>query len=47
MNIKREFEKWGEKYTYDITEEQKDAIVRRVMEYYADPKHCHFGEGIM
>ena len=46
MNVKGSFEKYGDTYTYDITDEQKDKIVQRLIEYYADPKHCHFGEGI-
>ena len=47
MNIKGEFEKYGETYTYDITDEQKDEVIKKLIEYYADQKHCLCGEGIM
>ena len=44
MNIKGSFEKYGDTITYDITDEQKDKIIARLIQYYST--HCHFGEGI-
>ncbi len=42
--IKGSFEKFGDTITYEITNEQKDKIVERLIKYYSE--HCHFGEGI-
>jgi hypothetical protein len=45
--IKGQFIKYGStKYSYEITEEQQRKITERVLEYYADKRHCCFGEGI-
>lgn len=44
MNITGSFKKYDSIITYDITEEQKDRIVARLIEYYST--HLHFGEGI-
>ncbi len=38
------FQKYGKKVSYEVTDEQKDQILKRLMEYYSE--HCHFGEGI-
>lgn len=45
-DIKGQFEKYGDVIKYNISDEQKDKIIHRLIEYYADPKHCHFGEDI-
>lgn len=42
--IKGSFEKYGDTISYEITDEQKDRIVERLIEYYST--YCHFGEGI-
>ncbi len=42
--IKGSFKKYDSVITYEITDEQKDKIVKRLIKYYS--KHCHFGEGI-
>lgn len=42
--IKGSFEKYGDTISYEITDEQKDRIVKRLIEFYST--YCHFGEGI-
>ena len=42
--IKGSFEKYGNKISYEITDEQKDMIVGKLLDYYST--HCHYGEGI-
>jgi hypothetical protein len=44
MTIKGSFEKYGDTISYEITDEQKDKIVERVIKYYST--YSHFGEGI-
>jgi len=44
MNIIGSFEKYGNVITYDISDEQKDKIVNRLIAYYST--HLYFGEGI-
>jgi len=44
MDICGSFEKYGEIISYVITDEQKDRIVKRLIEYYST--HIYFGEGI-
>ena len=42
--MKGSFKKYGSKVTYDITDEQKDAICERLIEYYSE--YGFFGECI-
>lgn len=43
--IKGLFTKYGDTLVnYEITDEQKDKIVERLIKYYST--HCYFGEGI-
>ena len=34
-----------ERVQYEITDEKKDLIVEKLLDYYRE--YCHFGEGIM
>jgi hypothetical protein len=42
--IKGSFIKYDSRISYEITDEMKDRIVERLLQYYA--KHLHYGEGI-
>ncbi len=44
MTITGSFENFGDKVTYEITEEKKNLIVKRLIDYYS--KNCYFGEAI-
>jgi hypothetical protein len=42
--MKGSFKNNGTEISYDITDEQKDRIVERLLEYYST--YCYFGEAI-
>ena len=44
MTITGHFLEYGDKVSYNITDEMKDKIVERLLKYYST--HCWFGEGI-
>ena len=43
--IKGTLNKLDYKVSFEITDQQKDKIIQRLLIYYG--KYCHFGEGIM
>jgi hypothetical protein len=45
MIIKGSFKKYNDEVSYEITDEQKDKILERLIKYYST--HIYFGEGIM